>query len=169
MPLYRGVLRGCAVNPVAVTWALAAAASQLSLRRALSRTLGAILGTGGPKCKPKQSVARGVCVPVGEESKYRPEGADHTARGKMGPLLGKKKGAVAQIVKNLPPVRQNLGSVPGSGRSPGGGDGNPFQCSDPENPMHRGAWRVTKNQIHWTASTHTQVGSFWGEHFSLKS
>ena len=33
-------------------------------------------------------------------------------------------------------------SNPGSGRSPGGGRGNPLQYSCPENPMDRGAWRV---------------------------
>ena len=35
------------------------------------------------------------------------------------------------------------GLVPGSGRSPGGGNGNRFQYSCPENPMDRGAWRAT--------------------------
>ena len=34
-------------------------------------------------------------------------------------------------------------SVPGSGRSPGGGNGNPLQYSCPGNPMDRGDWRVT--------------------------
>ena len=32
------------------------------------------------------------------------------------------------------------GSISGSGRSPGGGNGNPFQYSSLENPMDRGAW-----------------------------
>ena len=32
------------------------------------------------------------------------------------------------------------GSIPGSGRSPGGGHGNPFQYSCLENPMDSGAW-----------------------------
>ena len=35
----------------------------------------------------------------------------------------------------------DLGSVPGFGRSPGGGHGNPLQDSCLENPMDRGAWR----------------------------
>jgi len=30
--------------------------------------------------------------------------------------------------------------IPGSGTSPGGGNGNPFQCSGLENSMHREAW-----------------------------
>ena len=33
----------------------------------------------------------------------------------------------------------DVGSIPGSGRSPGGGHGNPLQYSCPENPMDRGA------------------------------
>ena len=37
----------------------------------------------------------------------------------------------------------NLGSCPGSGRSPGGGNGNRLQYSGLENPMHRGAWWTT--------------------------
>ena len=38
------------------------------------------------------------------------------------------------------------GSIPGSGRSPGEGNGNPLQYSCLENPMNRGAWWVT---VHW--------------------
>ena len=37
---------------------------------------------------------------------------------------------------------RNLGSVPGLGRSPGGGNGNPLQYSCLENSMDRGAWRA---------------------------
>ena len=43
----------------------------------------------------------------------------------------------------------DMSSIPGSGRSPGGGHGNPLQYSCLENPMDRGAWeahRVTKSQ-----------------------
>ena len=35
--------------------------------------------------------------------------------------------------------KRDVGSIPGSGRSPGGGHGNPFQYSCRENPMDRGA------------------------------
>ena len=38
---------------------------------------------------------------------------------------------------------RDLASIPGSGRSPGGGNGNPLQYSYLENPMDRGAWRAT--------------------------
>ena len=37
----------------------------------------------------------------------------------------------------------DLGSIPGSGRSPGEGNGNPLQYSCLENPMGRGAWKAT--------------------------
>ena len=35
---------------------------------------------------------------------------------------------------------EDVGSIPGSGRFPGGGNGNPLQYSFLENPMDRGAW-----------------------------
>ena len=53
---------------------------------------------------------------------------------------------VALVVKNLPAkvgdVREE-GFIPGLGRSPGGGHGNPLQYSCLENPMDRGAWWAT--------------------------
>ena len=36
----------------------------------------------------------------------------------------------------------DLSSIPGSGRSPGEGYGNPLQCSCLENPMDRGTWQA---------------------------
>ena len=52
---------------------------------------------------------------------------------------------MAQCVKN-PPANEGAagdpGSIPGSGRSPGGGHGSPLQYSCLENPMDRGAWRA---------------------------
>ena len=39
--------------------------------------------------------------------------------------------------------RRDTGSIPGSGRSPGGGNGHPLQYSRLENPMDRGAWWAT--------------------------
>ena len=41
----------------------------------------------------------------------------------------------------------DLGSIPGSGRSPGGGNGNPLWYSCLENPMDRGAWRATVHRV----------------------
>ena len=44
------------------------------------------------------------------------------------------------VVKNTPAMQEDSrqGSIPGLGRSPGGGHGNPLQYSCPENPMDRG-------------------------------
>ena len=56
-----------------------------------------------------------------------------------------------------------LGSIPGLGRSPGGGNGNPLQYSCLENPMNRRAWRapvhkVTKSQTRLKQlSMHTYI------------
>ena len=56
---------------------------------------------------------------------------------------------MALVVKNLPVSAGDIidvGSIPGSGRSPGGGHGNPLQdCL--ENPMDRGAWRATVYKV----------------------
>ena len=46
---------------------------------------------------------------------------------------------VAQMVKNLPVDVGDLGLIPGLGRSPGEGNGNPLQYSCQANPMDRGA------------------------------
>ena len=54
------------------------------------------------------------------------------------------------MVKNLPAnggdVR-DVGSIPGSGRSPGGGHGSPLQYPCLESPMDRGAWRATVHGV----------------------
>ena len=50
------------------------------------------------------------------------------------------------MVKNLPANAgdvRDVGSIPGSGKSTGGGHGNPFQYSCLGNLMDRGSWRVT--------------------------
>ena len=49
------------------------------------------------------------------------------------------------VVKNLPTSAEDTideGSIPGLGRSPGGGHGNPLQYSCLDNPMGRGAWWI---------------------------
>ena len=62
---------------------------------------------------------------------------------------------VALMVKNLPANARDLrdaGSIPGLGRSPGGGQSNPPQCSCLESPMDRGAWQATVHRVpeSWT-------------------
>ena len=51
------------------------------------------------------------------------------------------------VVKNPPTNAEDLGSIPGLGRSPGGGNGNPLQYSCLENPMDRGAWQATVHGV----------------------
>ena len=54
------------------------------------------------------------------------------------------------MVKNLPANAGDagdVGSIPDSGRSPGGGNGNPFQYSCLENPLDRGVWRATVHRV----------------------
>ena len=51
------------------------------------------------------------------------------------------------VVKNLPANAGDVGSVPGSGRSPGEENGNPLQYSCLGNPMDRGAWQATVHGI----------------------
>ena len=61
------------------------------------------------------------------------------------------------MVKNPPADvgdARDVGSVPGLGRSPGGGNGNPLQYSCLVNPMDSGAWQAT---VHGAAKSWTQV------------
>ena len=57
------------------------------------------------------------------------------------------------MVKN-PPANAGdvIDSIPGLGRSPGGGHGNPLQYSCLENPMDRGAWQALVHKVaeSWT-------------------
>ena len=49
------------------------------------------------------------------------------------------------VVKNLPVTAGDVrgaGSIPGLGRSPGGGHGNPLQYACLENPLDRGVWQA---------------------------
>ena len=64
---------------------------------------------------------------------------------------------VVLVVKNLPARAGNvrdLGSIPGSGRSPGGGNGNPLQYSCLENSMIVGALQAT---VHGVTKSQTQL------------
>ena len=50
----------------------------------------------------------------------------------------------------------DAGLIPGLGRSPGGGNGNPLQCLCLENPMDRGAWQAT---VHGVAKSGTRLSA----------
>ena len=54
------------------------------------------------------------------------------------------------VVKNLPANAGDAGdmdSIPGLGRSPAGGNGNPLQYSCLENPMDRGTWQPRVHRV----------------------
>ena len=51
------------------------------------------------------------------------------------------------VLKNLPVNTGDMGSIPHSGRFPGGGNGNPLQYSCWENPMDRRAWQATVHGV----------------------
>ena len=51
------------------------------------------------------------------------------------------------VVKNPPANAGDVGSIPGSGRSPGEGNGNPTQYSCLGNPMDRGAWWARVHRV----------------------
>ena len=58
------------------------------------------------------------------------------------------------MVKNLPVNAGDLNSVPGWGRSPGEGNGNPLQYSCLENSKDRGAWWTT---VHGVEKSQTRL------------
>ena len=65
-------------------------------------------------------------------------------------IFGTRASQVAQLVKN-PPANagdtRDVGSIPGSGRSPREGNVKPLQYSCLENSMDRGAWQVTVHGV----------------------
>ena len=58
------------------------------------------------------------------------------------------------VVKNSPANAGDVGSIPGWGRSPGEGNGNPLQYSCLENPTDRGEWRA---RVHGIAKSQIQL------------
>ena len=87
----------------------------------------------------------------------------------LGLGVGEVASQVSLVVKNPPASAggtRDTGSIPGSGRSPGGGDGNPLQYSGLENFMDRGAWRatihgVTESQTRLSGREHTHTPGFF--------
>ena len=72
-------------------------------------------------------------------------------------------GYLLDIGGNEPPANagdtRDAGSIPGLGRSPGGGHGNSLQYSCLENPMDRGAWRATIHQVSKSRTGPKQLGT----------
>ena len=132
---------------------------------------------GQPRgCAPGKSVLRAGSVSTARRRK--PARCGHTCsensvreRAFSGPTFTPLccfRTQVAPVVKSPPanagPVRDK-GSIPGSGRSPGGGHGNPLQSSCLENPTDREAWQATVRGFtqSWAQptrlSTHTPAGT----------
>ena len=68
------------------------------------------------------------------------------------------------MVKSLPVNARDRSLIPGSGRSPRVGNGNPLQFSCLENSMGRGAWWAA---VHGVAKSRTRLNDFTYFHFSL--
>ena len=71
--------------------------------------------------------------------------------------VGHRASQVALVVENLPANAGDIRDtslIPGSGRFPGGGHGNPLQYSRLENPMEREAWWAT---VHRVAKSRTRL------------
>ena len=84
------------------------------------------------------------------------------------------------MVKNLPASAGDvryMGSIPGSGKSPGKGHGNPLQYSCLENPMDREAWQAIANRVAYSRTrlkrlnthilTHTHTHTHTHKGFSI--
>ena len=72
--------------------------------------------------------------------------------------LGHKGASQVVLVVKNPPANagdiRDVGSIPGLGRSAGGGHGNPLQYSYLQNPMDRGAWWA---MVHWVTKSWTRL------------
>ena len=64
---------------------------------------------------------------------------------------------LGSVVRNLPANVGDACLIPGSGRSLGGGSGNPLQYSCLKNPMDRGPWQATVQRLQ-------RVGYDWAQH-----
>ena len=74
---------------------------------------------------------------------------------------------MALVVKNSPADAGDLrevSSIPESGRSPGGGHGNPLQSSCLENPRDRGAWQATVQRVTKSRTQLKQLSMSLNEH-----
>ena len=65
------------------------------------------------------------------------------------------------VVKNPPANAGDEGSVPGLGRSPGGGNGNPLQYSCLRNPMDSGGWQASVHEIAKGLDTTSWLNNNW--------
>ena len=76
------------------------------------------------------------------------------------------RGFPGGVVNNPPANAGDVASIPGSGRSPGEGNGNPLQYSCLQNPMDRGAWQGTELDMTEHTYNEYEEGSFIPHTFS---
>ena len=84
----------------------------------------------------------------------QPKGGPRSKYPGLPLILGFPSGSA---VRNLPAIAGDTGSIGrqiGSGRCPGGGNGNPLQDSSLRNPMDRGAWQAI---VHEVAKSQTRL------------
>ena len=114
--------------------------------------------SGGASCKESSCQCRRCSASLRPQPQCCPSfslpSLSHLPSPKRG--LSLLKGNVALVVKICLPMQEtrDVGSVPGSGRSLGGGNGSPLQYSCLEIPMDRGAWRAT---VHEVAKSQTKL------------
>ena len=118
---------------------------------------GARRGWGGLLPSPPSSTPGGKRLQKQKAGiRLRHEAAPHPTQGPSWHLRVKNVESeprgfpVALVVKNPPANTDNTGDaglIPGSGRSPGGGRGNPLQCSSLGSPKERGAGRTTVHGV----------------------
>ena len=108
-------------------------------------------------CAPRQWMAHTspLCCPRKNSRSFHPSHSPPTST-QLWPsrvILGIHGGS---LVKNSPAIQEmwRCGFNSESGRSPGEGNGNPLQYSCLENPMDRGAWRVT---VHGVTKSQTRL------------
>ena len=93
---------------------------------------------------------------------YAPQGAPSSSRfSPIGPGTETVYLRLGPEVKASACNAGDLGLIPGSGRSPGEGNGNPLQYSCLENPMDGGAWWAT---VHGVAKSWTRLSNFTHSH-----
>ena len=76
------------------------------------------------------------------------------------------------VVKNLPASAGDAGSIPGPGRSPGEGNGNPLQYSCLENSMDGGTWQATTHgvaRVRHDLATKPSPPQCWRGHYLVKA
>ena len=73
-------------------------------------------------------------------------------------IQGTRASQVALVVRNLPAIAEDVGSIPGPGRSPGGGHDNPLQDSCLGDSMDRGAsWARARGHKELDSTEHTAL------------